>query len=405
MSPPPENSHKTANNSRSAGAALYGGSSFLRDLIREREILIFGGAGGVGKTTLAACVALQAAIEGKKTLVMTIDPARRLADSLGVRELGNEEHEVDLTPLARNGEAPKGKLFALMLDPKKTFDDMVRSFSPSAEVTDRVFNNRLYQQITSSLAGMYEYSAIEKVYEIHQSRVYDLIVVDTPPTKHALEFLDAPNKLVEFFRSGVVRWFLKPYLSVGKIGLRVMQAGSDVLFKIFEAITGFSIVRDVSDFFIALQDLWDGLVFRAEKASEVLLAKETSFVLVTSPHQQNIREIAFYHAKLVERKIPFGGIIVNRFHFPYLPKSKRKALLDQTEAAIRGEMNRGTQAKHLRLLDNLRAIEDISDFDRLGVELLGRKIPRAPVALVPALPTDVYSLTGLQSVNQHLFAE
>lgn len=379
--------------------------NFLEKLVDQKDILIFGGGGGVGKTTLAAAVALRAAMEGKRTLVMTIDPAKRLADALGVRALGNDERPVDLSALAKNGQAPKGELYALMLDPKKTFDDMVRKFSPSEETTDRIFSNRLYQQITSTLAGMYEYTAIEKVYEVHQSRRYELIIVDTPPTKHAIEFLEAPNRLVEFFQSGVVRWFLRPYVSIGKLGFKIVERGADVLFKIFEAITGFSIVRDVSDFFLALQDIWEGLAFRAEKARELIESGSTSFVLVTSPHVQNIKEIVFYHEKLKENRVPFGGFIVNRFHFPYLPKSKRGAQFDAAEKAIRENMSKSSQPKYLRLLENLRAIEELSEYDQRGVDLLQEKVARAAITRVPALAGDVYSLPALRQVGAHLFEE
>ncbi|MBI2061135.1 MAG: ArsA family ATPase [Nitrospirae bacterium] len=377
--------------------------TFLDKLIRQKEVIIFGGGGGVGKTTLAAAVALHAAVEGRKTLVMTIDPAKRLADSLGVRSLGNEEREVSLDELSKNGTKPKGQLFALMLDPKKTFDDMVRKFAPRQEVVDRIFGNRLYQQITTTLAGMYEYTAIEKLYELHQAREYDLIVVDTPPTKHALEFLEAPNRLVEFFQSGVVRWFLRPYVSIGKLGFKLVERGADLLFKIFEGITGFSIVRDVSEFFMALEDIWEGLAFRAKESREQLEQDSTAFVLVSSPHQQNVKEVLFYHEKLREARIPFGGFVVNRFHFPYLPKKDRRSLLDDTERAIEEHLSKSSQPKYRRLLENLRAIEDLSDYDQRGVDLIREEVAKSPIVCVPALPTDVYSLPTLHRLATHLF--
>src|SRR5436190_2197424 len=237
---------------------------------------------------------------GLKVAVLTIDPARRLADSLGLPELGNEERQVEIDG--------SGELWAMMLDPKRTFDDLIEKHAPDERTRDAVLSNRIYQELSNAVAGSTEYMAIEKLYELHHEGRYDLLVLDTPPSRNALDFLEAPERLSRFVDSRSLQFFLRP----GRIGLKVFGRGGGILFSVLKRVTGIDLLRDLSEFFASFGDMASGIGERAERVGELLGARETTFLLVTSPQRDAIDEAVFFRRRLRESRLPFGGAVVNR---------------------------------------------------------------------------------------------
>src|SRR4051794_25272771 len=280
----------------------------IADLLNNKRICICAGAGGVGKTTTSAAIAMGMAARGLKVAVLTIDPAKRLANSLGLPELGNEERMVDPERFAEAGLEMRGELWAMMLDAKRTWDEVIERHASDDKTRDAVFNNRIYQELSNAVAGSTEYMAMEKLYELHHEGRYDLLVLDTPPTRNALDFLDAPERLSRFVDSRSLQFFLKP----GRFGLKVFGRGSGLLFSVLKRVTGVDLLSDLSEFFQSFGDMASGIGERAERVGELLAARESTFLLVTSPQRDAIDESIFFRRRLRESRLPFGGAVVNR---------------------------------------------------------------------------------------------
>lgn len=283
-------------------------------LVRTRRILVCVGTGGVGKTTLAASFALEGARAGRRTAVLTIDPARRLADALGVGALGNEPIEIPRERLAALGVPPAGRLFALMLDMKRTFDDLVTRFADSEESRRRILDNRIYQHVSDALAGSAEYSAMEKVYELSEREDLDLIVVDTPPSQHALDFLDAPRRLVEFLDSRLVQMLLHPAFAAGRFGVRLFQKSTERVLRVIERVSGIAFLEDVSEFLLAFEGMSAGFRERAHRVQERLTGPQAGFVLAASPAAESARHALGLLGRLDAAGVPLAGVVVNRVH-------------------------------------------------------------------------------------------
>ena len=284
------------------------------ELLEDKQICICAGSGGVGKTTTSAAIAMGMAAQGKKVAVLTIDPAKRLANSLGLPELGNEERLVDPERFAEHGIEMKGELWAMMLDAKRTFDDLIERHAPDEETRDRILQNRIYQEISNAMAGSQEYMAMEKLYELHQEARYDLLVLDTPPTRHALDFIDAPERMTRFIEGRSLQFFLKP----GRLGMRVLGRSGGMLFSALKRITGIDLLQDLSDFFQSFGDMAQGFSERAQRVKELLGQRGTTFLLVTAPEREPIDEGVFFWRRLKEARLPFGGVVVNKVHHDYL---------------------------------------------------------------------------------------
>jgi anion-transporting ArsA/GET3 family ATPase len=353
-------------------------------LIERKEIVICAGAGGVGKTTTAAAIALGMAERGLKVAVLTIDPARRLADSLGLPELGNEERQVEIDG--------SGELWAMMLDPKRTFDDLIEKHAPDERTRDAVLSNRIYQELSNAVAGSQEYMAMEKLYELHQEERYDLLVLDTPPSRNALDFLEAPERLSRFVDSRSLQLFLRP----GRLGLKVFGRGTGMLFSALQKVTGVDLLQDLSEFFASFGDMAEGFRERAARTSELLADRRTTFLLVTSPRRDAIDEAIFFHRRLRERRLPFGGVVVNRMST--LALEDEEVDEDELEALLGKRLGR-------RVADNLEDYQAIATRDRENVERLSRDlVDGAPPILVPHLEDDIHDLRGLLDMNEYLFA-
>ncbi|MDX6688841.1 MAG: hypothetical protein QOG15_298 [Solirubrobacteraceae bacterium] len=272
------------------------------------RVCIVAGSGGVGKTTASAALALGLAAAGQRVAVVTIDPARRLAESLGLEELGNDPRQVDPALLASHGVEMQGELWAMMLDPKATFDDLITRLSPDAQTREDVLGNRIYKQLSSAVAGSQEFTAVAKLYDLHHEGGFDVLVLDTPPSRNALDFLDAPDRLTDFFEGRALKVLLVPT----GIAARVMARGTSVVFSILKRLTGVDLMDDIALFFRSLSGLMDGFKERAAGVKALLADDATTFLIVTSAEREPVAEAIFFRGKLREAGMAFGGLIVNR---------------------------------------------------------------------------------------------
>jgi anion-transporting ArsA/GET3 family ATPase len=353
----------------------------IADWLERKEVCICAGSGGVGKTTTSAAIALGMAARGKKVAVLTIDPAKRLANALGLRELGNEERLVKADV--------EGELWAMMLDPKRTFDELVEWHAPDERTRDAVLSNRIYQELSNAVAGSQEYMAMEKLHELHQEGRYDLLVLDTPPTRNALDFLDAPKKLAAFIDSRTLQLFTGP----GMLGLKVLGRGSGIALSVLKRATGIDLLEDLSGFFSSFGDMAEGFRDRAERVNALLADSRSAFVLVTSPRADAVEEAAWFHHRLLDAGLPFAGVVANRVHPPE-PRGDPAADLERL-------LGDGALARKV-----MRTFEDerrLAAQDRRNLAYLRRRLGRKPMIEVPHLDDDVHDLDGLRRMDEYLF--
>jgi anion-transporting ArsA/GET3 family ATPase len=347
-------------------------------LVSESRIVVSCGSGGVGKTTISAALALEGARAGRKSCVVTIDPARRLADSLGLASLGNTANQV---------AGPwSGELWALQLDPKSTFDDLVRKHADTPEQADGIMRNRIYRNLTEALSGTQEYMAMEKLYELAEEDRFDLIVVDTPPSRNALDFLEAPNRLTRFLGHRLFQFLLLPT----RASLRAFSVASQALLKTISKVAGAEIVNDAVAFFQAFAGMEEGFRVRARRVRDLLADDSTSFVLVSAPRLDTVTEAGWFAGRLEEAGLAVDALVVNRVHPVFW---KRADELPDVEP--------GTPFGNL--VDNLRSICDVNSRERATIAELVEQVAPAPVVRVPLLDADVHDLAGLSSVADALF--
>jgi anion-transporting ArsA/GET3 family ATPase len=279
----------------------------IEQLLAAKEIVIHCGSGGVGKTTTAAAVAAMAAVHhGGKVLVVTVDPARRLANALGLEAFGNLETRVPHQAFLDAGVEPRGELWAAMLDTKQSWDDLVRMHAPDAATRDAILANPLYKNITGRFVQSHDYIAMERLYEIHASGRFDLIIVDTPPTRNAVDFLDAPERMADFFSSRLLRWLTVPARS------RVLTFASKPFYSVADRILGSKFLEDIAEFFLLFQTMYKGFVTRAEAVTRTLADKRTTFVVVSTLESAPVREAEYFIDALEERKLHLGAVVLNK---------------------------------------------------------------------------------------------
>jgi anion-transporting ArsA/GET3 family ATPase len=279
----------------------------LEQLLAAKEVVITCGAGGVGKTTTAAALAAMAALHlGGRVLVLTIDPARRLADALGLDGLGNDEHRVPESEFTAIGLKPRGELWAAMLDTKASWDDLIRRHAPDPRTRDAIIANPLYENITSQFVQSHDYIAMERLHELHSSGRYDLIVVDTPPTRNALDFLAAPARMEEFFGGRLLKWLTAP------IRNRVVGAASKPFLTVADRILGARFLQDIAELFVLLQSMEAGFVTRAREVSRVMADPRSTFCVVTTLETAPALEAAYFVDELHRRRLNLGAVIVNK---------------------------------------------------------------------------------------------
>jgi anion-transporting ArsA/GET3 family ATPase len=364
----------------------------IADRLEGKRVVICAGSGGVGKTTTSAALALGLAAEGRKVAVVTIDPAKRLADSLGLEQLGNEPHRVDPGRLAGHGIEMRGELWAMMLDAKRTFDELIERLAPDERTRDDVLANRIYQELSSAVAGSQEFTAIAKLYELDRSGEFDVLVLDTPPSRNALDFLDAPDRLTGFFEGKALRVFLAPT----GLAAKVMGRGTGVVFGVLRKVTGVDLLQDLSVFFRALGGLIDGFRERATGVKRLLADPATTFLIVTSPEREPADEAIFFRGKLAEAGMPFGGLIVNRMQLDSVEGDPAEAA-----ATLGGEL---PEALREKVAETVREQQALAARDAASLERLMTELDVDDPVIVPLLEGDVHDVDGLAQVHLHLFA-
>jgi anion-transporting ArsA/GET3 family ATPase len=369
----------------------------IRQSLAGRRIAVCVGSGGVGKTSVAAALALARALEGGRALVCTIDPARRLANALGLTALGNVEARIPAARLAEAGLHPGGQLFAMMLDVKRTWDDLVTRHAPDPASRDRILGNRLYQQMSAALAGSQEYMAMEKLHQLAADRDYDLVVLDTPPTAQALDFLDAPARILDFLGSDAARTFLAPAVGAGRFGLRLAQRSSGYAVRALARFTGQRALSDLGQFLQSFQSMYDGFKERAAAVRALLSGPETGFVLVTSPSPRSIDETLAFHQRLAAESMPVAGLVVNRLTLDLWgsasPLPGPEELAGPLAAA--GFPATGPEGPlAARLAAALAEHQALAAGERRALARLLDRVS-GPCSMVPRLETDVHDLAGL----------
>lgn len=385
----------------------------LGEALREKRVFVCAGTGGVGKTTIAAALALQAARLGRRTLVITIDPARRLADALGVEALDSKPTPVDLSALSNEPGALPGRasLSAMMLDPKPTFDRLVTRFTADAETRQRILGNRIYRHLSEALAGSAEYAAMEQVHELLQAEDYDLVVVDTPPADHALDFLRAPRRLREFLESRLVRTLIHPAMSASRLGARLFGRAVHRVLGLLERIAGVGFLDDLSEFLMAIDDLSQGFRERASKVESLLLGPQTGFLLIAGPESRGVRSGLDFLAELDRFQVPLVSVVANRLR-PWPLRLEPAELLDgeQDEALARDEaqldeaLGADSDCSAAALIEAFREYARVCAGQRRATEALAQVARQRGVDWVPIaeLAGDVDRIEGLAAIGDML---
>ena len=379
--------------------------SGLGQLVTGRSIVVCCGSGGVGKTTTAAAMALEGARQGRRACVVTIDPAKRLADALGLDALAN-------TPRKIEGQWP-GELWAMMLDTKSTFDDLVLRYAPNKEQAEGILRNRLYRNLSGALSGTQEYMAMEKLYELHEDGVtppgddggaggaggaggpgkehtrFDLIVVDTPPTRNALDFLDAPRRLTRFLDNRIFRLLVMPTRAY----LKAVSVATQTFLRAVSRVVGGEVVGDAVAFFRAFEGMEQGFRDRAGRVLELLSDQHTAFVLVAAPRRDAVEEAMFFAEKLAEGDIRVETLVVNRLHPRFGPPDQAGGHAPTPPP--------GTPLA--TLYGNLAQFRDVAEREERHFVTLAARVAPAPVVRVPFLAADVHDIEGLDRISDHLF--
>ncbi|HYM54090.1 MAG TPA: ArsA-related P-loop ATPase [Solirubrobacteraceae bacterium] len=365
----------------------------LRTRLEGKRVVICLGAGGVGKTTTSAALALGLAAGGQKVAVVTIDPARRLAGALGLQELSGEPRRIEPETLAAQGVAVKGELWAMMLDAKRTFDEIIARLAPDEHAREEILANPVYRELSTAVAGSHELSAIAKLYELYEEHDFDVIVLDTPPSRNALDFLNAPTRLLGFLEGRALQVFLAP----GGLTARLFGRGTGLVFAIFARVTGIDMFGELSRFFRSLSGVIDGFGERTRGVAALLRAPETAFLIVTSPEPEPAGEAVFLADRLAEAGMPGGALIVNRVHGGGLGGRSVR----EVRGLLEPELGERLAA---RVAANLGDFDALVQRDRATIARLSGALSEREPVLVPHLDEDVQDLLGLSKVAEHLFA-
>lgn len=385
----------------------------LEALLRAKEIVVCCGSGGVGKTSVAAAIALGASERlGAKVLVVTVDPAKRLATALGLEALGNVERRVAPELLAAAGLSGAGELWGAMLDTKQSWDALVMRHAPDEQTALRILSNRLYTNLTARFVQSHDYIAMERLYELHASGRYDLIVVDTPPTRNAVDFLDAPERMAEFFGGRLLRWLTLPYRVGGKRGARMVNVASKPFYQIADRLLGSRFLEEIAEFFLNFQSMYDGFVERARAVEALLHDRRSTFVVVTTLESAPLHEGERFCAELTTRELDLGALVLNRTLPDYFraPEALRAALgFDEHPAAVAAavaDIEPGLDREQVERVTRTVA----NSFQRFaGVARLERTLrdslqtTAGVVCEVPSREDDIADVAGLAWIAAHLF--
>ncbi|KJF15689.1 ArsA family ATPase [Acidithrix ferrooxidans] len=376
-------------------------NQLVNSLVTQKSILITGGAGGVGKTTAAAALGTIAALEtDRKVLVLTVDPAKRLADAMGLAKFGNVVTKVDLSGFGER--SPKGELYAAMLDTKASWDDLVIRYAPNMRVRGEILANPIYRNISSRFVQSHDYIAMESLYDLYNKGDFDLLIVDTPPSRNAMDFLDAPERMADFFSSKLLRWITAPYRS------RLVATAFKPFYQVADRIIGSDFLEQVAEFFILFQSMYDGFIERGKSVSALLRSDVTSFLVVTSPEYLPMREAEFFLGALRERHLNLGALIVNRSLPYYLGDQNAiqiaQRLIADSEILVKDRFL-GVDPRIMRgVLSEIGSTYlDFSNLYGQQHNLLATLlVDKAKVLATPYLETDVADLTSLERIGSNL---
>ncbi|MEO1228328.1 MAG: ArsA-related P-loop ATPase [Myxococcota bacterium] len=377
--------------------------SGLGPILDEARSLVFVGPGGVGKTSTSAAVAIEAARRGRRAVVLTIDPARRLANALGLPEIGSVETDIPPEAFQRAGlTPPAGRLSALMLDIKEAWDDVIHRYHPDPVQRQKLLDNRLYHALSTALAGSQEYMAMEKLHRLaHRTEDRpDLIVLDTPPATHALDFLEAPNRIVDALDNDATRWLLEPSKGGRGLSRRMFGAGSSLFIKTIARFTGIELLEELAELLGAFSSMFDGFRERARAVKSLLAEPETRFCVVGHPSSVGLVDARSFVERLDERDVHLAAMVLNRATVdPYSEGSADPEGLRRAVASVGGSRS---------LAERLEAVAEdaarIAREERAGARALAEDFARRPVVVVPELPRDVHDLESLEQLRRHLFA-
>jgi anion-transporting ArsA/GET3 family ATPase len=367
----------------------FGGAA---ERLNGKRVCICVGAGGVGKTSISAALAVGLAARGQKVAVLTIDPAPRLASALGLSELSGEPRPIDPAPFAGAGLEMKGELWAMALDTKRAFDEIVTRLAPDSRSLAEILSNPIYRELSSAVAGSQELGAITKLYELRHESDFDVIVLDTPPARNAVDFLEAPTQLLGFLEGRALRVFIAP----GGVAARLVGSSTALIFSVFARVSGVDMLGELSRFFRSLSGVIDGVQDRARSVSALLRDGDTSFMIITSPDPEPAREAVFLANKLAAGGYSRGGLIVNRVHFDGLDGHSP----EQVQALLAPALGRALAG---RLAANLADFDVLARRDRDIVARLSHELGEAAPILVPYLDHDINDVGRLARVAGHLF--
>jgi len=378
--------------------------SDFKELIEKSRVIISVGSGGVGKTTSSAAIALQAAIEGKKTIVLTIDPAKRLANSLGIEILTNKAQKVDLSTLSSVKPKKGGELYAMMLDMKSAMDDMVNREGKTEEKKRTLFENKIYQTFSTSLSGTQDFAAMEKLWEIENSKEYDLIVLDTPPASNTLDFLTFPQRIFDTFDNKITGLMISMYQKSGGFAFKFFGLGTQMILKGISKFVGTETLETLSSFLFHISDLIDGMKGRSIDIFNLLRSKDVNFVIVTTPTPVTITDSFYLKEELEKFNLNFSGFIVNRYHTKFTENEKVINLNEMLELIKkRDEFNNISEYKIEKLMGklhkNLETYNKLTKIEDKHLEILNDYF----YVKVPFFEHDIYNLDGLIKISKEIF--
>jgi anion-transporting ArsA/GET3 family ATPase len=380
----------------------------IEGLLASKEIVIACGSGGVGKTTTAAAAATMAAVRhGGKVLVVTVDPARRLANALGLEGFGNVEKRVDPDAFKSAGVRPRGELWAAMLDTKQSWDDLVRRHAPDRETSGRILSNPLYQNISGKFIQSHDYIAMERLYEIHSEGNFDLIVVDTPPTRNAMDFIEAPRRMADFFSSRLLRLLIAPYQS------RLVNMASRPFYQVADRVLGSQFLEDIAEFFILFQTMYGGFVERANAVERLLRDRRTTFVVVSTLEAAPVKEAEFFIEVLSSKRFHLGALILNKVLPEYLldEAAEQRAARFCDDAVELAKLDGLAESLHTDQEQLARVLAEVgANFRNFAVVArreagLRHDLQVRPevVATVPEFDEDIHDLPGLLRLGERIW--
>ncbi len=362
-------------------------------------VIVCVGTGGVGKTTVSSALGIAAAMKGKRTLVMTIDPAKRLAQSMGIQSLENTPRPVLLKAIDAGDFPAAGALDAMMLETRTTFNNLIRKHARSEQKAEAILNNSYYQYVSGELAGSEDYMAMEKLYEIRNEYDYDLIVVDTPPARHAINFLTAPNRLIQLISSGVLKWLVRPTAGISMLGLNILNKAPQKVVKLLKSYVGLEIVEELTNFFSEFDELYAGFKSRAKEVNALLSSSKVQFYMVTAPMQDTIEDAVYFYSIMKDYDIDFAGFIVNKVHGAVY----RDAALKTRAATIAGTLDEGEPLR--RILEETLDMDTVARHDAELIRYLRTSIRSSKIKyylLDLMMDREFTSLSTLKELSKSL---